>query len=317
MPPPVQLSIPILGEPTSVILKPHDEYQERNRLQRLHRLTAPTAILIVANGPSISETSKVVGRLCTALSIVQGSKVNWITHECLDENHTSRYSSLENRITKAPSSLALNRVGGNNKLLPLTAVHDCFARICELEEQYAWNRVLEVWLEARENADYTETRALRLVTVIEALRTIILRHKPQQPPIAKPEWDAFLRYIIPVTDFYATAGLKLKQDQISVITTPERWNRLNERSFRSAIGATFKILGIKEDVRAIELFVQSRNKLIHEGMFRCQSEPEEVVAEMDAPKDPTAEYFFIASFVDRVIMKTVGLKRYLDAASEH
>jgi len=46
------------------------------------------------------------------------------------------------------------------------------------EEEYAWNGpVLEVWLDARTDADYLETRALKFVAVIEALRTIVLRNR--------------------------------------------------------------------------------------------------------------------------------------------
>jgi len=56
---------------------------------------------------------------------------------------------------------------GNSNRLPLVAAGECFAKVRELQEKYAWHGpVLEVWLEARTDADYLETRALKLVIVL-------------------------------------------------------------------------------------------------------------------------------------------------------
>jgi hypothetical protein len=316
IPDPVRINIHALGKLITVVLEPHEEYWSRERVQRQHGLTAPTAILTVASVGSIAETSEVVKRLCIALSIVQGHKINWITHECYNADHESCFKSLEDRVTKGPSSLALNRLCAKDRRLPMTAVQDCYTRVSEIEERYSWERVLEVWLEARSNSGYLETRALKFVVALEALRTITLRREPRQPLVAASEWDTFLTYLIPIARSYLTEDLKLKQDQVNRITAREVWKSLNGRSFRSDILATFKILGVKEDNRAIELFVNSRNKLIHEGAFRCQSEPQLVALESDAPKSPIAEYVFIASFVDRVIMQTAGLQRYLSTTPD-
>ena len=86
---------------------------------------------------------------------------------------------------------------------------------------------------------------------------------------------------------------------------------MNRKSFRADIIATFKLLGIQEHRRQIELFVACRNKIIHEGRFRCQAEPERVAAELDAPKNPSEEYDFLASFVDVVILQLFGLQSTL------
>jgi hypothetical protein len=59
--------------------------------------------------------------------------------------------------------------------------------------------------------------------------------------------------------------------------------------------------------QTIELFVNCRNKLIHEGEFRCIAEPDAVAAERNAAKTPLAEYLFIAGFVDRVILQMCGV----------
>jgi hypothetical protein len=314
MPTPVTLRIPTTPHPTIVVLRPHPDYQSRERLQRHHKLPSPTAILTVSSTGTLDDTADFAGHLCSALSIVQGHKINWITHETMDRSGATCYKSLHNRATKRSSGLALDCISGNDRRLPLTAAQDCHQKVREMQAEYGWNGpVLEVWLEARTDADYLETRALKFVTVVEALRTLILRNQPRRSHLSPSAWQSFLDYMIPTARFFLTAALKSNKQQVDAMTTPKRWESLNRTSFRSEITTAFKRIGVKEHSRAIELFVNSRNKLIHEGVFRCTSTPAAVKAEGDAPQDPVGEYLFIASFVDRVIMQAVGLHTYLRA----
>jgi len=314
MPAPITLTVPTTPHPTIGVLRPHPDYQSRERLQRHHKLPTPTAILTVSSTDTLGDIADFAGHLCSALSIVQGHKTNWITHEVTDRSGATCYKSLHDRITKRSSGLALDCISGNDRRLPLTAAQDCCQKVREMQAEYGWNGpVLEVWLEARTDADYLETRALKFVTVVEALRTIILRKQPPRSHLSPRAWQSFLEYMIPTARFFLTAAIKANKQQVAAMTAPTRWEPLNRTSFRSEITAAFNKIGVKEDSRAIELFVISRNKLIHEGVFRCTSTPDAVKAEGDAPQDPTAEYLFIASFVDRVIMQAVGLRSYLRA----
>jgi len=100
--------------------------------------------------------------------------------------------------------------------------------------------------------------------------------------------------------------MRLGKDQTSVLTNPQKWETLNRRSFGSDLAATFKHLNLTAP-RRTEQFVACRNKLIHEGTFRCSAEPATVTQDPSAPQTPTDEYLFIAGYVDSIIMQLFGV----------
>ncbi|HYI96081.1 MAG TPA: hypothetical protein VEX68_21235 [Bryobacteraceae bacterium] len=167
------------------------------------------------------------------------------------------------------------------------------------------SRIINAWLDARIDTDYLESRALKFVIVVEMLRAIVLRSQPPRRHLDQALWEQFLLYALPHLKFYLQAGIRCTNDVVQALTNRRKWEDLNRRSFRSDISAALKLLGAKESGRTIELFVESRNKLIHEGRFRCTSEP--LPLESDAPRTATDEYLFVAGFVDRVILQSFGL----------
>ena len=262
LPPPVILIVPTTPAPTTVTLRPLQDYQARDRLRRHHKLPTPTALLTFSSADAVETPMDFAANLCAALSIVQGHKVNWITYEAIDEEGAPCYKRLQNRITKRSSGLALDRMSGNNRRLPLTAVQECYQKVLDMQSRYEWNgTILEMWLEARTDDDYLETRALKFVTVIEALRTVVLRNEPPRRHLTQAAWESFLGYMIPTARFFLTASLKLNKQQVAAITSPIRWESLNRKSFGSEISTVLGRLGVKEQSRSIRLFVNSRNKL--------------------------------------------------------
>ena len=136
---------------------------------------------------------------------------------------------------------------------------------------------------------------------------MVLRDAARSTIIQQSEWESFKNYILPLSREHLSSTLQIQEQDIETLTAEARWDQLNRKSFRSQIRSTFKELHVTESERAVQLFIASRNKLIHEGCFRCECDRDAVQAEGDAPHDQFAEYLFIAGFVDRVIMQAVGL----------
>jgi hypothetical protein len=295
----------------TLTLRPVEAYVQRVAIVRSLRTVHATAWLRV-DGFAPAEAIQVASDTCYALSIVQGHKVNWIEHVGLDVLGRSIWRSLNDRVTKDYTALPLNYYHGNDRLVPLSAATACYPRIRELERSYMWGgRIIDSWLDARGEGDYIESRALKFVVVLESLRSIVLRGQPLRRHLAESPWNSFLEYIIPAAHDILSNQLQCSRDVIAALTDRRKWEDLNRKSFRSDIVATFKRLGVDESKRNIELFVGCRNKIIHEGRFRCQAEPDVGSSEMDAPQTPSAEYSFLASFVDRAILQMFGLKEEL------
>lgn len=295
-----------------VTVHPVEQYVERVAVLQSMRSVHATAWLSIDGSLTPTEAIQVASDISYSLSIVQGHKVNWIDHAGLDVLQRPIWCSLEDRVTKNYTSLPVNRFDGNHRPLPLAASSTCYPKVRELEERYKWGgRVIDAWLDARAEGDYIEARALKFVVVLETLRSIALRDQPPRRHLAEPQWSAFMAHMVPAAREFLANQLECSRDLQSALTNPRKWEDLNRKSFRADIVATFRLLGIQESQRNIELFVSCRNKIIHEGRFRCQAESESVASETDAPKKPSEEYLFLASFVDRAILQVFGLQEYL------
>jgi hypothetical protein len=293
-----------------VKVHPVDQYVERVAFLRAMRSVHATAWLSV-DSLSAAEAIQTASDISYALSIVQGHKVNWIDHAGVDAIQRPIWCSLQDRVTKSYTALPLNRNDGNDRSFALAASTICYPKIRELEGRYKWGgRVIDAWLDARAEGDYIESRAIKFVVVLETLRSIALRDQLPRRHLAESQWSSFVAHMLPAAR-QVLHQLGCSRDLESALTDQRRWEDLNRKSFRSDIIATFKLLGVEESRRNIELFVSCRNKIIHEGRFRCQAEPEEVASETDAPQKPNDEYSFLASFVDRAILQVFGLKERL------
>jgi hypothetical protein len=303
---PTTLTLLVENEPLTVQLVPDPAYAEREQLSRRSRLpTVTVALVISAPAQTVDWITSVAHDLCYALSIVQGHKVNWITHEGTDADCKLNWRTLNAHVTKRFSALPLDYQSGSRSRLPLTFVPTCFTHVRQRDAQYHWNkRLIDSWLEARTDTDYVEARALKCVVVLETLRTIVLRDGPPRDLLGPAQWENFLAYALPQVRLYLRAEMKVAADTVASLTDPQKWRWLNRKSFRSDLSVTFKRLGMPRP-QYLDWFIESRNKLIHEGTFRCIADKATLPGE--APQNPTDEYLFIASFVDRVIMHVFGL----------
>lgn len=310
LPLPVRLEIEISEEVSSVLveLEPVPGYRELHEQQRLHKFPVPTAILRLRPESQVGDVVALVNRLCIALSVVQGQKISWIAQFMTDIESGSLCKSFHYRVTKPTSGMALNQSGENYERVPLKAVEQCYQKIQDMEREYEWiGPVLEVWLESRTDDGYIQTRSLKLVVVMEALRTAVMRKMSARRHLTDTQWSFFLKYIIPDARSYLLADSTVSKSALEAITNEVRWEQINRKSFRSDLQFLLKRLDVNESRRQIELFAKSRNKLVHEGNFRCISEPDAVCGEPDAPQDPVEEFMFLAGFVDRVVMRIAGL----------
>jgi hypothetical protein len=282
------------------------DYEDRERRMRYTKEAQPSARLSI---PALAED--LAADVCYALSIMHGQKIQWIAVHGYDVDGRIVWQRLQSKITKPYTALSLNYERTGREVVPFTAFADCFVQVRKYRQKYAWNsKIIDAWLDARIETDYLEARALKYLVIIETLRSIVLRNQPRHH-LDEAKWQEYLTYALPHLHRHLTDELHVSKDTAGVLTNPDKWKDLNRRSFRSDMNATFKQLYVKEASTDVERFIASRNKIIHEGTFRCNVDPEAVAADPDTPQNPTAEYFFLASFVDRVVMQIFGLQAHL------
>lgn len=285
------------GTMISIRLSPRRNYLERIRQLAKTADVMPTATLWF-RAPDLSggNTSDFMSDLCLALSIVQGKKINWIHHATYGPRRTFQHAVFGETVTKANTAqpLCFNPAMRTGVTPDLRASKDALPRIKHFRETYdPENRLINAWLDARTETDYLEGRTLKYVVVIEALNTLTgsvagIRRRIHN----KTVWKELHKKV--------TTALSGEP-----VPTLENWQRLNERYFKDILTEVCKHHKITVDPSDLRVFKDIRNNIVH----RFSYDPNvELTSAWNMPKEhQIAQHFFVAWFVDRIILQLFGV----------
>ncbi|HYI96082.1 MAG TPA: hypothetical protein VEX68_21240 [Bryobacteraceae bacterium] len=114
LPEPILLSLAVDETSIEVLLRPRPDYIDRHIAVRRTKQPEVTAILEVETPKGFDWTAQMATDLCDALSVTNGTKINWISCRIRGFDGSEQLI-LHNRVTKPYSPLPLNQHGGNNK----------------------------------------------------------------------------------------------------------------------------------------------------------------------------------------------------------
>ncbi len=249
-----------------------------------------------------------VSDLCLVLSVARGTKVQWIYREDWVDSTIVRISH-QSRLTKRYCPLApigshvdyreatIRFTSRALEVLPLR--RDTF----ELH-----GGVVDAYLDAKAEHDFLETRGAKIAVAIEKLKDVFLK----VPDAGVSEFIVNpVRFdeIIPklheaVLQVLRDAGLDVKKD--SPIASEGRLIGLNRVAFRRVLKALCRYLDFEPDKKEIELFIASRNALVHQGRFYCDAATPDDRRKLPPLPDARREFFFLVSFMDRMFLKLLG-----------
>jgi hypothetical protein len=178
-PHPLTLFVPRGSATIRVRLTPHRNYQARIRDLGVTRQIVPTATLRF-NAPKLTGTalSEFITDICTALSLVQGRRINWIYHASYDSQRHFQHAVFGQTITKPYTAqpLCFTPTTRTAVQVPITAAYEAKPAITAFRENFdPQNRIVNAWLDARTETDYLEARTLKYAVVIEALNAVTMQ----------------------------------------------------------------------------------------------------------------------------------------------
>ena len=257
--------------------------------------------------------NEVIDNVCYVLSVASGTKVNWLYgHFYNDGDQCTNYSHRE-AITKPFVPLST---------IPLDDAHikefveGAYATYVGRKADFALDQgVVDAYLDARSDVDYLQMRGAKLAVALEMLKSVFL--SIPEAPIGS--------HILPPQDFKEmrkdikdAIGKVLKSRRIDEQTRAIMYQGIDEldrRPFMSILQGLFRYLDLRLDDKELRQFVDSRNKLVHEGRFYCE------VATDDEKKtwpfgSPREEYRFMLGLLDRVYLRLLGYDGpYIDWSS--
>ena len=86
----------------------------------------------------------------------------------------------------------------------------------------------------------------------------------------------------------------------------ERLSSLNRTSFKKHLRAIAKSIGLKQGPGEFDLFIASRDNLIHVGEFYCAAADEAARARLEPLASRSEEFFFLVSVIDRIFLRLFG-----------
>jgi hypothetical protein len=287
-----------------------------HRMVMTQKTSAVLAELIVDSAAvaDADELAQAVSDLCLVLSVMRGTKVQWIYRQ---DWHGQQVIKTTHRagLTKAYSPLAplgyeYESASDSERFVQAGVVALSTSPILQADRT-----VIDAYLDAKVEHDFLETRAAKVALALEKLKQVCL----QTGAMAVGEFEADQAVFRSVVPAMVSAALPLAISGgipaavAKRIISESKLGGLNRTSFRQVVKALLSLIVLKVPTAEQGLFIACRNSLVHVGRFYCDAATAEQRANVQPLATPFEEYCFMISFLDRIFLKIFGYSgKYFD-----
>lgn len=274
------------------------------------------------------ETAKIiVTDLCDIMSIALGTRVQWIYYYACNSIGKKVLWNHESRVTKPYFSNKIINFNDPRILENYIEIsYTSLANKSNLLRSYEGTAkpLINAYLDAKSENDYLEGRGIKLVVVMEMLKDSFIRSKPVTQNIIKEEYfsrkkSSIKSALSEAIEQSVNEENKEKNEQEKVNIKKEikekmfaKISELNRISFKEILRNLCDDISLQIDPDELQSIVDSRNKLIHEGKFLCQSDniknKYKDIEKYPQFEDPVHEYFFLVNFIDKCFLKILSYK---------
>lgn len=280
----------------------YDEIIDRMKLIGEARITCEIWAEI-SQTKEIKQMEKMVGDLCFVLSIASGSKVQWIYRDlhCGD----ARISSLNRLVPDKPYS---SRSIIDNKTDPQTmasfvetAYSSFVSNIERFGEVNGVPRIMaaiDTFIDARIGPDFLQIKGIKFASTMEIIKEMLQVWMPKKKYLSGSKFkkmsDEIRGALKPILSKYLP---ELRPEEAF-----ESFSDINRPSFRTILENGFNQMEFSVKESELDLFVKSRNSLIHQGRFYCETATSNQKKACKPLRDINEEYMFISDFLSKVFL---------------
>jgi hypothetical protein len=296
---------------TKVLIKPLELYEKiMDRVQTLKNIevTCEAIVDIIPDG-DIAQVTEVVNDLCYIVSVARGTKVQWVYCDQYNLEGKIIKRTHSSRITKpyCPLKIIHPLAGGGKETKAF--IEQTYPAYVNKRKRYNLDKgTIDAYLDAKAEADYLEMRGIKLAVAMEILKSVFIelldvpmkgtileeeKFKELSPGLCK-EMDEFLQ------------AEKIDRDSRKAMCNNKKVLELNRRSFAHFLKKLCRHIDLRIGEDDIKLFVQCRNKLVHDGRFYCAIATPDEQNECKPLPSKSHEYRFLVNFLDRVFLKLLG-----------
>jgi hypothetical protein len=258
---------------------------------------------------NIFGVTEVVDDLCYVLSVARGTKIQWVYCDQYDVTRKLISRTHSSRITKRYCPLKIiDPIAGGGKETK-TFIEQAYRAYVEKRESFKLSKgTIDAYLDARAEADYLEMRGIKLAVAMEILRSVFLE-LPDAPMkgyiIEEEKFKKLSPHLCATIDEFLKTEI-IDRDSRKAMCNDKRVLELNRRSFAYFLKKLCRQIDLRIGEDEIKLFVQCRNKLVHDGRFYCAIAIPDEQNECKPLPSKWHEYCFLINFLDRVFLKLLG-----------
>jgi hypothetical protein len=278
------------------------------RLQTLKGIDVTAELEVEAAEPQSRDL--VADDICSLLSIARGTKVQWISRDDCTTSGDLVYRYHFSRVTKAYCPLPVidpREIEDIPRFLAATIP-------TYVERRDAWGLargLLHAYLDAKAEADYLQTRGIKLVVALEMLKEAFLQASGYSD-LLRPQ-PQFRAMVPDLKEALKTVMLQHGLDNTERAIAYRNLQGLNRKPFEEIVAALCTEIQMNVPEQDRKLFVRCRNSLVHTGRFYCARADEVDRATVPPHPGPTEEYFWLLHFMDRLLLRLVGYQGpYID-----
>jgi hypothetical protein len=278
---------------------------------------------------NIENAKTIVTDLCDIMSIALGTRVQWIYYYAcnLEGKNISWYH--ESRVAKPyfPNKI----IDCNDRKIITSFIESSYTALANKSNMLrscegTAKPLINAYLDAKAENDYLEGRGIKLVVVMEMLKDSLLSSKSITQSIIKEDCfsskkSAIKSALNEAIEQSVNQENEEKSESERVKIKEEIKNKmfakiseLNRISFKEILRNLCDDINLQITPDDLQSIVDSRNKLIHEGKFLCQSDNAKNkykdIEKYPQFKDPIHEYFFLVNFIDKCFLKMLCYKGF-------
>lgn len=285
--------------------------KRREAIAALRGTDVIAEIEIATLGEDFEFATSLVDDLCWLLSIARGTKIAWAyASACTDDNRLvfrQHRDAVSRPYTPFATADTKERADRADRAITKRFVESSWATYLEKAALYRLHDgPITMWLEARMEGDSLQVRGIKLVVLLELLKSSFM-HQPN-PKIGefllrggpKLKLDKALRKA--ARDHFADPDGtgQVTQDVISNL------GGVTRTPFKTILKGLLDELGIYPTADEWHFIIGARNTLVHEALFPSEIKPSDVWA-LAAPRTERAhEFFRLLGFLDRIMLRLVG-----------
>jgi hypothetical protein len=299
------------SQATRLLIKPLDQYEKiMKRVQTLKSIDVSCEVIaeIPADG-DVAVVTKVVDDLCYILSVARGTKVQWVYCDSYDGTGNFLARNLCSRITKpyCPLKIIHPLAGGGKETKAF--IEQAYPAYVNKRKHYKLDKgTIDAYLDAKAEADYLEMRGIKLAVTMEILKSVFIELPDalmKGTILGEEKFKELSPRLCKALDEFLQAE-KIDRDSRKAMCNDKKVLELNRRSFAYFLKKLCRLIDLSIGEDDIKLFVQCRNKLVHDGGFYCAIATPDEQNECKPLPSKSHEYYFLINFLDRVFLKLLG-----------